>query len=241
LIVCALVVYNVAMDVNTRKEAKNVLRREHELERQRERSKLKKELGTDEGWLLGLAERFDYISSEKLSLLNWITKWKPEWYGNVSVVESYIVGWFFVELIAFIVLGVFPHIRLQTPVVTLILVIIAYRWYNIIVDWFHRHILTGRITSPVRTLLLIFINFAEMLLIFAIVNFLEASLFVPALFSILNSLDYTIRIMTTLGWDIYQPVKFGYVLFYVQVFTGIGTIVIILGSVMSYFTKDSRD
>jgi hypothetical protein len=111
----------------------------------------------------------------------------------------------------------------------------------IIVDWFHRHILTGRITSPVRTLLLIFINFAEMLLIFAIVNFLEASLFVPALFSILNSLDYTIRIMTTLGWDIYQPVKFGYVLFYVQVFTGIGTIVIILGSVMSYFTKDSRD
>jgi hypothetical protein len=57
----------------------------------------------------------------------------------------------------------------------------------------------------------------------------------------MNSLDYTIRIMTTLGWDIYQPVKFGYVLFYVQVFTGIGTIVIILGSVMSYFTKDSRD
>jgi hypothetical protein len=80
-----------------------------------------------------------------------------------------------------------------------------------------------------------------MILIFAIVNFLEASLFVPSLFSIMNSLDYTIRIMTTLGWDIYQPVKFGYVLFYVQVFTGIGTIVIILGSVMSYFTKDSRD
>ena len=64
MIVYALVVYNVAMDVNTRKEAKNVLRREHELERQKERSKLKKELGTDEGWLLGLAERFDYISSE---------------------------------------------------------------------------------------------------------------------------------------------------------------------------------
>jgi hypothetical protein len=108
LIVYALVVYNAAMDVNTRKKAKNVLRTEHELERQRERSLLKKELDTDEGWLLRLAERFDYISFEKLSLLNWITKWKPEWYGNVSVVESYVVGWCFVELIVFIVLGVFP-------------------------------------------------------------------------------------------------------------------------------------
>jgi hypothetical protein len=227
------------MDAETRKKEKELLRATHKLERQKARSLLKKNLGTDDGWVVKLVEMVDYISFEKLSLLNWLTRLKPEWHGNVSVAETYVVGWWLVEVILFTLLAVSPNLAGHTSFLILVLVLLIYRWYNIISYWFHTHVLTGRVSSPIRAFILTLINFTEMLVIFAILDFILAKSFNPPFVSVANSLDYTIRTMTTLGWDVYQPVKFGYILFYIQIFSGIGTVAIVLGSVMSHFTREN--
>lgn len=120
------------MDSDTRKKDKKLLQRNNELERQKSRSLLKKRLNTEGGWLLRIVERVDYVSFERLSLLNWLTRWNPRWYKNMSVVETYVVGWLLLELIIFSVLVVSPNLASQTYMVILALVFLVYRWYNII-------------------------------------------------------------------------------------------------------------
>ena len=211
-------IYNFGMDSDSRKRNKQTLRTRHEVERQKSRGLLKKRLGAEDGWLLRIVERVDYVSFEKLSLLNWLTSWKPQWYGSMAVVETYVVSWLSVELILFALFAVFPNLADLTVLVVLALVLLVYRWHNIIAYWFHMHILTGKVSSPVRTLILTLINFTEIIVIFSILDFILAAAFNPAFVSIPNSLDYSIRIMTTLGWDKYEPVGFGYLLFYVRFF-----------------------
>jgi hypothetical protein len=188
--------------------------------------------------MLRLVERIDYWSYERLSLLNWLTRWIPRWYENMSVVENYVLSWLFVELAFFAAILIFPDLTNQTLFVILAMVLLIYRWFNIISYWFHAHVLAGRVSSPVRALILTLINFAELVVIFAILDFIISSAFAPAFTDITNSLDYSIRVMTTLGWDKYEPGGFGYVLFYIQIYSGIGTIAIVIGSVMSYFTRE---
>jgi len=151
------------------------------------------------------------------------------------------MGWLLLELVLFALLAMSPHFASQTFWIILGLVIMIYRWQNILTYWFHDHILTGRVSSPVRALILTLINVIEIVIIFSIIDFILSSAFNPTFVSIANSLDYSIRIMTTLGWDRYEPVGFGYILFYVQVFSGIGTIAIVIGAIMSYFTKPNSD
>ncbi len=207
--------------------------------RQQARDLIKQKVNVDEGWLVRLLEKVDYISWEYLSLLNWLTRLNPNWYGNMSLIESYVVGWLLAELALFAALAVLPNLANNTLLAAIAVIVLAYRWHNIITYWFHAHILSGRVSSPVRALALTLINFVEIVVIFAIIDFLLSSAFNPAFLSVPNSLDYSIRIMTTLGWDKYEPVGFGYILFYAQIFSGIGTITIVISSVMSYFTRQS--
>ena len=216
---------------------KKLLQSKHEEERQKTRQLLQQSLHTEEGWLLKAIEKVDHFSFDYLSLLHWLTKWKPQWNGNLSVVESYVVGWLLLELTFFSLLIVYPVLTGQSLWVILVSVLLVYRWYNIVTYWFHTHVLTGRVSSPVRALILTVINFAEIVVIFAVLDFNLPSSFTPAFVSIQNSLDYSVRIMTTLGWDKYEPAGFGYVFFYIQIFSGIGTIAIVIGAVMSYFKR----
>lgn len=227
------------MDSDSHKRDKKLLQIKNDLERQNSRGLLKKRLGTEDGWLLKFVEKIDYISFERLSLINWLTRWRPQWYGDISVVETYVVGWLLLELILFALLMGTPSLAGHTFLVISAAVLLVYRWHNIIAYWFHAHVLTGRVSSPVRALILTLINFTEIVVIFSILDFVLSSAFNPAFVSIPNSLDYSVRIMTTLGWDKYEPVNFGYLLFYVQVFSGIGTIAIVISSVLSYFTRQS--
>lgn len=227
------------MDLDAPKRDRMSLKTKNELARQESRKLLKKRIKTEDGWLLKIVENIDYISFEKLSLLNWLTKWIPRWYGSMSVVETYVICWLFLELIFFAVLVAFPHLAVLTFFIILVLVFLAYRLQNIFAFWFHTHVLTGRVTSPVRALILTLINFVELVVIFSILDFILSGLFIPAFSSIPNSLDYSIRVMTTLGWDKFEPVSLGYILFYVQIFSGIGTVAIVIGAVMSYFSRQS--
>ena len=76
------------MDSDSRKKDKTIIQKKNEADRQKSRNLIKKRLGTGEGWILKIVERVDYAFFERLSLLNWLTRWRPEWYGNISVAES---------------------------------------------------------------------------------------------------------------------------------------------------------
>ena len=80
------------MDLDSRQRDNKLLQIKNEAERQKARQLLQQSLHTDDGWLLRVIEKVDHFSSDKLSILHWLTKWKPQWHGSVSVVEKLCGG-----------------------------------------------------------------------------------------------------------------------------------------------------
>ena len=88
-------------DKQKEEEQKRKLREQHKSARESVRQCMREKIGVEQGWILRFFEKADHIFDEYVSLLNWLTKWKPEWYGNYSVVEIFVVAWFVIELAFF--------------------------------------------------------------------------------------------------------------------------------------------
>jgi len=121
--------------------------------------------------------------------------------------------------------------------------LLIWRLSNILGAWLHVFIVgPGDVKSPPRTLLLVLINYFELVVIFGFAalvlkySFYDSSVLTYQTFSsILHSLRYSVGIMTTIGSSFEPYGCVGFTLFFLEIFFGLLFIAVVIQRALSYF------
>jgi len=170
--------------------------------------------------------------------------WSPRWRNNLLVVDWHRLSWLMVTFFSFLGLILFPSLRSNRFFFIPILVITIWSWKDMVTVWVTNHMLRRNSANNIRVLVLSGINVVELIFIFSIWYSFTSKYFtaknqVPAFkngydtlrFSVDNLFESCGRINIQ-GW--------GLVPYYVERFTGVLLVVIIIALVMSYFGNDKK-
>jgi len=123
------------------------------------------------------------------------------------------------------------------------LLLLIWRLLNILGAWLHVFIVgPGDVKSPPRTLLLVLINYLELVVMFGFAAFVfkysfydSSALTYQTFSSILHSLRYSVGIMTTIGSSFEPHGCVGFALFFLEIFFGLLFIAVVIQRALSYF------
>jgi len=174
---------------------------------------------------------------KSISLLEIIKNCSKGWWQSYRAVEFYVLLRLFFAVLCFVALAMFPFLILYCPFY-IVLLFLAWGLLDIFQAWLGIFILKpSSIYSPPRSLILALINYAEIVIVFAVLVFSFNDSFTPRFYSIWQSLRYSIGIATTLG-SIYEPSKLvGYLLFYGEILFILVFVLVVVNRVLSYFRQ----
>jgi len=184
-----------------------------------------------------------FIAYDCTSLSLIIRLCAPKWRDNLVVVDWHLLSWLGVTVISFSILVLFPDLYSNMVFVIPILIIIGWRWKDVITVWVTNHMLRRNSANNIRVLVLSAINVAEIIIMFSIWYFFTRNSFTndhgsPAFKNPWYALRFsTDNLFESSGGHI-QGV--GLVPYYFERFTGILLTVIIAALIMSYFGNDKK-
>lgn len=166
----------------------------------------------------------------------WIRAWRR--------VETYVLICLSIELVFLILVGLPPFKPwwLLYSLVAILIFLLLWRLSDIIAQWFKNYIFgSGRLLSVPRFLILTLINYLEVAIIFGIIAFVFKNGFRDDLgnpfASVLQSLRYSIGVITTMG-SMFEPSSwYGYLIFFVEIGCAVLFLVAIIHIALSFFPK----
>ncbi len=155
-------------------------------------------------------------------------------------VDWYVISWLAIGIIMFFLLLFFPEFGQQCVVRVIFTLFLSYRLLDIFQAWVNMFLLKEdpELRDPLRTLVLTLVAYFEILVAYAVIAFLFKSGFQSVLNTgtfdhTVESLRYSVGILTTLG-STWEPSAFnGYLILYTQVFLGVLFIVIVIQRVIA--------
>ena len=195
----------------------------------------------NEGWLL-LAVRWGFFVFDTISplilfkLVLGLRKRSTLWLTKRAFIEIYALLWFAGEIIILLVIN---HSSQPNWLILIFIVLVLWRLVDILQSSFRLSFLRLKPTViPARSLILILLNYAEIIMIFAVVYFIKQNHFNPPFEYVQNSLEYSISVFVPfIGVDInVSPhILWGKVIFYGQITSSILLHLVIIQRVLSYF------
>jgi len=156
-------------------------------------------------------------------------------------VEIYVFIYLGIELL-FFGLFFYPPFSSSRVFIGATTFVLCWRLLDIFEKWFNNYILgSGKVLSAPRFIILTLINYLEVTIIFGVIAFVLRDGFGDGLgnpfTSVLQSLRYSVGIMTTMG-SVFEPSKwYGYLIFFGEIALGILFLVAIIHIALSFFPK----
>lgn len=173
----------------------------------------------------------------------WFWRWLSLWrcLNTQFAVEVYVLlGLLIVETTFFCLLWDNPSRASSLLFYWFANILLILKSIEIFQTWFNIHII--RIAEPAsapRLLVLIFINYIELIIIFSVLSFLHQGCFSPAFGSLQNSLLFTLNTFIpfdlNLGLDFIPKGLCGYLMFFTEILFTLLFILIIIGRTLAYF------
>lgn len=197
---------------------------------------------------------FERILYKKLSLHYWLiarryekkkrekqdnTRWEDLWKRQYRCVDWYVISWLALGIVFFLLL--FIHGLNQQCVVRWIFTIfLSYRLLDIFQAWVKMFLLSEdpELRDPLRTLVLVLIGYFEIAVAYAVIAFLYKNGFQEVLNTgtfdhIVESLRYSVGVLTTLGSTWEPSACNGYLILYTQVLLGVLFIIVVIQRVIA--------
>jgi hypothetical protein len=226
--------------IRARKEANRIL---DEIDRDILRSRLGlNDIPAKRGWIIYYFEKcmkFLYA----ITLFSCMVRLCPFWKGDFRVVDTYCTIKLGLLIALFLILSSYPGLGQNTWFWATMSFILFVIWKDIITVWVHNHLLYRNPISAVRALIMTGVNGIEIVIVFAIGYFFANQFFTrenhPVIHSPWDSLYYSLGNLFGNDRGI-QPRTVGYLPYYLEVFTAILFVVIILNLVISYLGNETK-
>ena len=199
---------------------------------ERSPKRLTRKSAIEEGWIaplvLGVVDNI-----KKISLISLLGEKNNSW----VVIEQCVFIAFILEV------GILIVLNTDLPAKWIFLIPAIYRFFDIMAAWTYTHLnpkSRGRGPRPYRSLLLALLNFLELILLFAIVDFVFRASFNPPISNVLGSLTYSMQVITTMGSSIIEPIGLlGFILFSMEILSGLIFLVVIISRILTLYEKPS--
>ena len=158
-------------------------------------------------------------------------------------VEKYVILWVSIEVIALLVLWLFSSFREMQWFTYVLIFLLSLRLIDMFQGSMNAAFMNPQrfcvendgygLINRRRFLFMNLINFAELIIIFAVLSFLAVGVSVGGYSSIVDSLVYSTKVATLLGADLQLRVVSGYILFFSEIFFAFTYIILILSRAVS--------
>jgi len=157
-----------------------------------------------------------------------------------SVVEIYVAGFLFAEIVILL------SVKSQIPplwAVILITIFLGFRLVDVAQSWVNIFLVKPEagILYPVRSLILVLINYIELILSLSVLGYIWNSIFNPAIDTLAKSILFTLGTMTAIGSK-YEPVSFGaWAIYIAEIGFGLFFLIVVIVRTLTFFEAKRKD